>query len=152
VHDLRSQSLEHTDLPHALVAEGRRLTAETPVRIEVDVKGAHQRMDVATEHHLLRIAQEAVTNAIKHSGGDRVAIELSYGESETTLRVRDNGRGIERETAAPEPNGEQHFGLRGMAERAERLGGFLHVVSDPGRGVEVAVSVPRGKAAREATA
>lgn len=139
VMDMRSQSLEHTSLAQALGEEGRRLTAETPIQVDVVVVGAYRRLDIMTEHHLLRIAQEALTNAIKHSSGDRVQIELTYGESATVLVIRDNGGGL---APVSEP-GRLHFGLQGMRERAERIGGTLAIGEASTGGVEITVNVPR---------
>jgi signal transduction histidine kinase/ligand-binding sensor domain-containing protein len=138
VADLRSQALEEGDLPRALTEQARRLTDGTPVAVDVSVTGAYRRLDAGSEHHLFRIAQEAMTNAIKHSGGNRVDVRLSYDGGSTTLVIRDNGRGLSAE------NGTEglHFGLQGMRERAERIGGQLAVENRSEGGLQVTVEIP----------
>jgi signal transduction histidine kinase/ligand-binding sensor domain-containing protein len=138
VMDLRSQSLEQGDLVRALSELGGRLTEATPMVVDVKVAGSYRRLEPASEHHLFRIAQEAMTNAIKHSGGNRLDVDLSYDDARMTLTIRDNGRGLRTESS---PDG-QHFGLQGMRERAERIGGSLSVTNAPDGGVQITVGVP----------
>jgi signal transduction histidine kinase len=92
------------------------------------------------EQHLLRIAQEAVANVVKHAGASTVSINLHTEGRQLNLRVKDNGRGFEPAGAFAALGG--HFGLLGMRERAERLGGELLLQSHPGEGTEVEVRVP----------
>jgi signal transduction histidine kinase len=136
VMELRSTSLEQGNLGLALSEQAGRLTRGTTFSADVRTTGEPRRLGPAIEHHLFRIAQEATTNAIKHSGGNRIVIELAYEPTGTTLVVRDNGRGL-----AGEPPPDGHFGLRGMRERAERLGAVLAVSSPPSGGVEIRVRV-----------
>jgi signal transduction histidine kinase/ligand-binding sensor domain-containing protein len=142
VLDLRTEALERTDLAGALSEQAREMTQSTPVKAEVTVSGARRRLDASTEHHLLRIGQEALTNALKHSGGDRVDVELAYTDQGMQLVVRDNGRGLPAEMDGT----RRHFGLQGMQERVARLGGSLAVGNRPGGGVEVTVRIPAGGA------
>ena len=81
-----------------------------------------------------------MTNAVKHARASQVSIHLEMASGELSLRVADNGRGFEQDEAFSEVGG--HFGLLGMRERAERLGGELRLHSEPGQGTEVAVTVP----------
>jgi signal transduction histidine kinase/ligand-binding sensor domain-containing protein len=144
VLDLRTQALDRTDIAGALAEQAREMTQSTPVRAEVTVSGTRRRLDASTEHHLLRIGQEAMTNALKHSGGDRVDVELVYTDQGLQLVVRDNGRGLPAEL----DDGRRHFGLQGMQERVARLGGSLVVGNRPGGGVEVAVRIPAAEVSR----
>jgi signal transduction histidine kinase len=89
---------------------------------------------------LLRIAQEAVTNVVKHAGASKILIKLHREARKLYLRIVDNGRGFEEGNAFSATGG--HFGLIGMRERAERLGGQLRLASHPGEGTEVEVMVP----------
>jgi signal transduction histidine kinase len=136
VMDLRSQALEKGDLVRALREQARQLTEGTPVQIDVAVKGRHRRLVGPVEHQLFRIAQEGMTNAVKHSGGDHVDIELSYEPDAVTLTIHDNGRGLAVEVTPP-----GHFGLQGMIERAQRVGGFLVVENAPEGGLRIKVTV-----------
>lgn len=140
VMDLRASALEGHDLPSALSEAAHQWTAGSPVQVRVDVEGENRPLPEETEQHLLRIAQEAVTNAVKHARASEVNIHLEMANRQLRLRVADNGRGFEQDEAFSEVGG--HFGLLGMRERAERLGGELRLHSEPGQGTEVAVTVP----------
>ena len=139
VMDLRSQALETRDLAGALRDLARQMTQGTALRATVLVVGAVQRLAGSQEHHLLRIGLEALTNAIKYSDAQRVDIELRFGEQTVELAVRDNGRGLVSADGDPRAG---HFGLRGIRERVDKMGGTLRFDSQPGRGVEIAVKVP----------
>jgi signal transduction histidine kinase/ligand-binding sensor domain-containing protein len=140
VMDLRASALEGHDLPAALSEAAHQWTAGSPVEIHVDVEGENRPLPEQTEQHLLRIAQEAVTNAVKHAHASRVSIHLEMAGRTLSLRVADNGQGFEQDEAFSEVGG--HFGLLGMRERAERLGGELQLHSEPGQGTKVEVTVP----------
>jgi signal transduction histidine kinase/ligand-binding sensor domain-containing protein len=140
VMDLRASALEGHDLPAALSQAAREWTAGSPVHVEVDVEGENRKLPEETEQHLLRIAQEAVTNAVKHSHASQVRIHLAMARRKLSLQVADNGQGFEQHDAFSEVGG--HFGLLGMRERAERLGGELQLHSEPGHGTQVEVTVP----------
>jgi signal transduction histidine kinase len=128
----------------------RQMTEGSKVRAEVSVTGAARRIDSWQEHHLLRIGLEALTNALKHSGASRVDIELGFLNDATRLVVRDDGRGFPP-AGADMPGG--HFGLQGIRERVDKLGGLLTLENPPGGGLELAVLVPnRSGAPDEASA
>ena len=139
VMDLRSQALETRDLQGALTNLARQMTLGTRVHAEVRVTGQPQRLDAAQEHHLLRIGLEALTNALKHGDATYIDIELQFGPEATNLIVSDNGQGLRRgERAAA----GAHFGLQGVRERVDKLGGLLEIDSPPGAGTRLAVMVP----------
>jgi signal transduction histidine kinase/ligand-binding sensor domain-containing protein len=140
VMDLRASVLEGQDLAAALESGMRLWTAGAAVDIEVDVTGPETVLPQEMEQHLLRIAQEAVTNVVKHAGANRIAIRLHTEARKLYLRVKDNGRGFEPRDVFSSMGG--HFGLIGMRERAERLGGEMRLASNPGEGTEVEVTVP----------
>src|SRR5690606_9680567 len=97
------------------------------------------------EHALLRIAQEAVINAARHARAGNIEIHLESREEEVVLCVRDDGCGMQ---PLPQLYARRGFGLANMRERAEALGGFWSLESEPGRGTRVCVRIPR--AARSA--
>jgi signal transduction histidine kinase len=139
VMDLRSQALESRDLGGALSTLARQMTMNTRTEALVHVSGARQRPDAAEDHHLLRIGLEALTNALKHGRPTRIDIELRFGRDETRLAVKDDGQGMEvREGVAL----GGHFGLQGIRERVDKLGGALEIDSSPGAGTRVSVTVP----------
>ncbi len=140
IWDLRSQALENNDLPSALTDTARRLTAETSIQAQVQVTGTFRPLTPLIESNLLRIGQEAINNAVRHSQAQRILVNLKFDARSVALSVRDNGRGFD--PGSETRNG--HFGLVGMRERAEQMGGTLRVESGPGQGTEVVVEVPLG--------
>lgn len=92
------------------------------------------------EHALLRIAQEAVINAVRHAQPGSVEIHLNSSEEEVLLCIRDDGKGLQRQ---PGLHARQGFGLTNMRERAEGLGGRWELQSEPGAGTQVRVRIPR---------
>ncbi len=140
VMDLRSAALNNQDLSAALQCGARNWTQGSAVDVEVDVRGDVRTLSEDVEHNLLRIAQEAVTNALKHAHPSKITVRLLGNDRNLTLRVSDNGCGFEPEDAFVGMGG--HFGLIGIRERAERIGGELRLESQPGRGTQVEVSVP----------
>jgi signal transduction histidine kinase len=146
IMDLRSQALESRDLAGALSDLAQQTTQGTGAIATVRVEGQVQRLDASHEHHLLRIGLEAVTNALKHSGAHTIDIRLRFAPDATELIVQDDGRGFN--IAAPDLGGA-HFGLQGIRERVDKLGGVLHLESTADVGTRLSVTVParRGEAA-----
>jgi signal transduction histidine kinase/ligand-binding sensor domain-containing protein len=140
VMDLRASVLEGQDLAAALSSGARLWTAGAGVDVDIEVSGTPSELPQDYEQHLLRIAQEAVTNALKHSAATKILIKLHMEARKLYLRIVDNGRGFEQDGVFASLGG--HFGLIGMRERAERLGGELTLASEPGQGTEVEVRVP----------
>jgi signal transduction histidine kinase len=140
VWDLRSRALEQFDLPGALSTSGKQLVDGTNIQLEVSAKGRVRPLPDTVEENLLRIAQEALTNVIKHSEATKVNIELDYGPLNVALEIKDNGRGFEQDKSAGP--GQGHFGLLGISERVKRLGGDLAVNSANGQGTSIRVQVP----------
>jgi signal transduction histidine kinase len=139
VRDLRSQALDSGDLAGALTDLARQMTLGTPVDARVHVVGTPRRLDAAQEHHLLRIGLEALTNALKHGDPSRIDIEVCFAPEGISLQVRDDGRGLSGGTESVVGN---HFGLQGVRERVDKLGGVLQIDSQPGKGTRLAVKVP----------
>jgi signal transduction histidine kinase len=138
VLDLRPHALEHADLAAALSDMAARLGADSTIRVEVT--GASRPLSSAVETHLLRIAQEAVTNALRHAGASEIRVHLDFGADHVSLRIQDDGRGFAVAPTGPSTTG--HMGLVGIRERAARMGGHLTVHSRAGAGTELVVEVP----------
>jgi signal transduction histidine kinase/ligand-binding sensor domain-containing protein len=138
--DLRASVLEDVDLAAGLEAGARSWVAGQPVEVSVQVTGERRPLPQEMEQQLLRIAQEAVANVIKHAAASRIEIQLEREPKRLRLRIVDNGCGFEERDAFAAHAG--HFGLIGMRERAERLGGELRLASQPGHGTQLEVSVP----------
>jgi signal transduction histidine kinase len=146
VMDLRSQALESDDLPAALATLARQMTSGTPTTAEIWVEGQRRRLDAAIEHHLLRVGLEAVTNAVKHSGASKIEIGIRFSPATVTLMVSDDGCGVGQETGELDGG---HFGMQGIRERANKIGGLLELDSGPGCGTRLSLSVPIAGRPRE---
>ncbi|MDX1616494.1 MAG: ATP-binding protein, partial [Candidatus Promineifilaceae bacterium] len=89
---------------------------------------------------LYRILQEALTNAIKHAAANSVTVSLKHEDERIELVITDDGQGFEQGSdAMPSESG---LGLTGMLERAEMLGGVLHIDSQPGKGTRIIADIP----------
>ena len=138
VWDLRSQELEKKDLPTALNDTARRLTRDREVQAAVQVTGTFRALPSQIENNLLRIAQEAINNSVKHAGARRIMIDLHFDTDALQLRVRDDGCGFDPQ----QHNDDGQFGLIGMRERAQEIGGELRILSETASGTEIIVNVP----------
>ncbi len=140
IWNMRAIALEEGDLVGALRTLAARTSEQSPVRVHVDVDGDARRLPAAVETDLLRVGQEAMANAIRHASADLVRITVRFDRRLVSLSVHDNGRGFD--AAAVDPLVAPHYGLRGMRERVERLGGTFALDSQPGQGTTVDVRVP----------
>ena len=140
VMDLRHGALETRDLVGALSEVAQQMTMGTSLNATVRTVGSVRALESSDEHHLLRIGLEALTNAIKHSGATRVDVELRFDQDAVQLVVRDDGNGF-ADGGPDQMNG--HFGLRGIRERVDKMGGALRLENQPDGGAVVAVTVPR---------
>ena len=147
LHSLRTSTTERNNLDEAL----RRATDEcrgfSRAEITMSVNGESKEMHPILRDEIYRIGYEAMRNACVHSGAQRVEVRLDYAD-DVTLRIRDNGSGIDATTIEHGKDG--HFGLRGMRERAERIGGHLTLASSAGSGTVVTLVVPGSVASRRA--
>jgi signal transduction histidine kinase len=92
------------------------------------------------EENLLRICQEAITNVVKHAGAHMVTLELDFEPRKVTLQIKDDGKGFTPETCVGPKDG--HFGLLGIRERVERMGGQVKITSAPDAGTTIRVEIP----------
>jgi signal transduction histidine kinase len=106
----------------------------------VKVEGAPRNLNAIVRDEAYRIAGEALRNAFRHARARRITVELRYDKRQFRLRVRDDGKGLDEQTLRGLPAG--HFGLPGMRERAEDVGGRLEVRSKVDSGTEVELSIP----------
>lgn len=139
VMDLRHSSLETRDLVGALTDLANRMTTGTSVSVDVQTVGTPRPLDASQEHHLLRIGLEALTNAIKHSGATKVDVQLHFEPDNVRLVVSDNGAGF-ADARGDEAVGR--FGLRGIRERVDKIGGALRLENNADGGAIVAVTAP----------
>jgi signal transduction histidine kinase len=140
IWDLRSPVLETHDLLSALREFGRDAAARINARFSAAAVGTPRECPPKVENQLLRIGQEAVTNAVRHSGASRISVELRFEDHAVTLRVSDDGCGFEYRDDVHEV--DNHYGLTSMRERARDLGGRLNVLTGVGRGTTIETIVP----------
>jgi len=133
--ELRPEMLEHLGLVSALTELSTTFAPRSGIRVERSFDQQLPPLSAETELAVYRIAQESLTNVLRHSDADHVTISLERGIDSVVLRVVDDGRGL---GAAP----AEHGGLRSMRERAVLVGGALAVKQAAGGGVEVRLEVP----------
>jgi signal transduction histidine kinase/ligand-binding sensor domain-containing protein len=138
--DLRAQTLDRRDVGDALSHDAQLWTAGSGVSMSVEVEGDNLRLPENSAHHILRIAQEGVTNAVKHAHAAHIWISLSVQVEGLRLVVEDDGEGFQTDNSFASSGG--HFGLMGMRERAQALGGTMEVVSAPGKGTRLVMTAP----------
>jgi ligand-binding sensor domain-containing protein/signal transduction histidine kinase len=140
IWDLRSEAAGAADLPSRLTQSCNRIASGTATKVYLQVKGTYRPVARKTEDELLRIGQEAVTNAVRHAGAARIDVQLIYESTRMFLRVADDGRGFQPLPGAS--GAEGHFGIRGMHERAGQIGAALLLESTPGGGTQISVEAP----------
>jgi signal transduction histidine kinase/ligand-binding sensor domain-containing protein len=141
IWDMRAVELEGRDLAEALETAARHAMAGSSAELVFTVHGDRRRLPLAIETTALRVGREAVINAVKHAASRTVQVSLEYGPRSLTLRVADDGAGISPGAMEAAAVGE-HLGVAGMRDRAQRAGGRLDIISEPGRGTTVSVSLP----------
>ncbi|WP_201261059.1 sensor histidine kinase [Embleya scabrispora] len=142
------RALRDEDAPFSLssaLADLVRHVDGGSARVTLDVSGEERGYHIESLTALYRAAQEGLTNAHRHAEAHLVSVCARYGEEEARLVVADDGRGF---AVGREEDGG--FGLRGMRERVDRLGGRVEVEAGPGRGTRITVTVPREPVGAEA--
>ena len=152
VENLRSVSFDDRDLATSLGTLGAEL------RVEIErlpgphyglvVEGKPRQLTSLVRDEAYRIVREAVRNAYQHADAQRIETEITFGDADLSIRVRDDGGGIDPQILA---RGRRpgHWGLPGMRERSERLGGQLYVWSQKDAGAEIELRIPAGIAYAE---
>jgi signal transduction histidine kinase len=144
VQALRPSDLAQADLAGALGGLTQRLGAQAGVVINYATGGTLARLPDAVEADLLRIAQEALANALTHAAATQISVALTVERGQLRLLIADDGCGFELTSVA-----KGHFGLVGMRERAQRIGAVAVIRSAPGQGCSVLVILPLEGAGRE---
>jgi signal transduction histidine kinase len=138
--------LRHTPLPVASLTPllrqmTRELGQEFGVPVECSISGKAFEFQQATIHELLMVVREAIYNAVRHGRPNRVKLDISFGKNNCSVRILDDGTGFEPADISSLPLG--HYGLVGMQERVQRIGGKLVLSSRSGVGTEIKFQVPR---------
>lgn len=133
------RATEAADLGSALRSIVEEYGHSSAMQVFLSIDGLQREMNPVIRDEVFWIAYEAIRNASNHSQASRVDVELSIAEG-MTLLVQDNGRGIPDETLGSGKPGR--FGLKGMRERAAKIGGQLTITSSPGSGTEIRLTIP----------
>jgi signal transduction histidine kinase len=138
---LRSSSGNDSDLPQALAVLGKELSVEQTAHFRSTVEGVPRDLHPIIREEAMFIAREALINAFRHASARQIEVDISYGEAELRLRIRDDGEGIDVEVLR---HGGRvgHWGLLGMRERAKKISATITIWSKPGAGTEVELRVP----------
>ena len=139
-----AREADQDDLAPAIRLLAEHLAFEYPghgARMSLVVSGAPRHIPPIVRREIFCIAGEALRNAFRHAQATRIEVELRYECQHLSLRVRDNGKGIDAKHLRQEGR-QGHYGLCGISERAILIGGRLGVWSAPGCGTEVDLRVP----------
>lgn len=139
--ELHPPVLEDYGLTAALRWLAERLKQQTGLDVEVHGKLIEPRLPLVIGISLFRIAREALNNVVKHSGVSHASIHLEGEPDRVLLRIEDNGKGFQPRSTVQD--GQVHWGLATMRERAELLNGRIAIDSAPGQGTRITISVPR---------
>jgi signal transduction histidine kinase len=133
---LRPQALEDKNLCEALEGLIEKMTAGTTMQAKFVVRGEPPSLPTEWEGNILRIGQEVLTNALRHAQAGEFEARLVFEPKAVHLELRDNGRGFD---PAARHDG---FGLLGIRERVEGMGGRLAIESAPGNGTSIRITLP----------
>lgn len=145
IGDLRDDRLDRS-LDRSLREYARSWSAETGVQVVVDAEGLED-LEPNARYELFSIFKESLRNVVRHAQAGSVRIGLRGDRSGVTLVVADDGVGFAAPRELDDLGRQGHYGLIGMAERAQRAGGQLAVVAAPGAGVTITVHLPADRAA-----
>lgn len=150
IHDLRPESGVQHDLAELLTAAGQALSKVhsakgDPPSFRVIVEGTPQKLSPTLQDEIYRIGAEVIRNAFHHAAASNIEVEVRYDGPELRLRIRDDGKGIDRQELEANRH-PGHWGLSGMRERAQRIGSRLRFWSEAGAGTEVELRVPAAMA------
>ncbi len=135
VSALRPASLAGGSLLAAIERLGQQVTSASGIELYTLEDGAPYALPGDREAHLLRIAQEALTNAVRHGAPRRIDVRLRYEARAVVMEVRDDGRGIDAQHAPG-------FGLENMRERAHEIGAEFRILSEAGQGTSIVTTLP----------
>jgi signal transduction histidine kinase/ligand-binding sensor domain-containing protein len=144
---LRAERLTDAELVGAIENVARDLATGHEAQYRVTRSGTQAALQTHVGDEIFYIAREALTNAFRHAEATEIDIAIDYGTQFFRLACADNGRGFDA-VGTDKPD---HFGLRGMFERARRLGGRFQCQSEPGNGTRISVTIPSFRAYRRSS-
>lgn len=147
IEGLRAAATETSDLGDAIRALGQVLAtdpASPSARFGIEVRGRPRELHPIVRDDVFCIVGEAMRNAFRHAEPKRIDVDIRYDDRMLSVRVRDDGKGMDRSVAQRGRDG--HFGLRGMRERAKLIGGKLALWSRLDAGTEIELTIPAARA------
>jgi signal transduction histidine kinase len=140
IWNLTPEALQSFNLAEAITRNLKQTADSAGLDFHAEVQGDLPPLETSLQQNLLRIAQEAGTNAMKHASASRLELRILFSHKEIVLSVADDGVGLEKATTETHP--DHGFGIRGMQERATRIGGVLQIEKVVPRGTRVVVTIP----------
>jgi len=137
VRALRPQALDGKELKEALSELLKKLTEGTTLQSKLLIRGEHMSLPSGWDENLLRIGQEVLTNALRHAHATEFTMRLTFEPQELRLEMRDNGRGFDPTTK------HDGFGLVGVKERVQSMGGSLTIESKEETGTSISIALPQ---------
>src|SRR5574341_526223 len=145
IFNLRPLHYDRLELIPALTNYLKSYETQYRIKTEFSVSGDETMLFPRTKIFLFRIVQEALSNVQKHAKADQVAVQLSITPDALTATITDNGVGFDVDVVSRDPEKWDHFGVRGIVERARLVGGEARIESKKGRGTKVVIQVPLAK-------
>jgi len=139
VHDLRPAQLDDLGLVPALRFLIEQDCCPLGLRVDFEARGRPQRLKPLVETVLFRVGQEALANLARHAQVQEGRVVINYAAKQVSMKVSDHGRGFDPAENFRPPHG---WGLAGMKERVESVGGILQIESAPGQGTSIDVRIP----------
>ncbi len=141
VWNLRRNKAAENSFGAALKGMAEQIAKEYRIPISCELSGRPFVLNQFATHELLMMVREALYNAVLHARPERIEIRAAFARNDLTLEVRDDGCGFD--PTAIETHTEHHYGLVGMRERVQQVGGRFHLESAQGKGTEVQIQIPR---------
>jgi signal transduction histidine kinase len=139
---LRAKEGGEITLPSTVARLVDDVRRQTGLRVEIEEQGAERDLEPPLERAVMRIVGESLRNVAQHAHANAAKLRLNYGQKEITVIVEDDGTGFDMEPTLATATESGHFGLAGMRERAESIGGTFVMLSQPGRGSIVTAVLP----------
>jgi signal transduction histidine kinase len=147
VWNLRQQKPSENMFGPSLQRMADQISRESGVGIVCELTGKPFVLNQFATHELMMMAREAVYNAVLHGKPSKIEIKVCFARKDLTLEVRDNGSGFD--PTVIQPNADRHYGLVGMKERVQSVGGQFKLVSSAGKGTNVCIQIPKRVTAAE---
>jgi signal transduction histidine kinase len=139
---LRAKEGGEMNLPATVARLVDEVGRQTGLRVEMEEQGTERELEPPLERAVMRIVGESLRNVAQHAHASRAKLRLTYGQNDITVIVEDDGAGFDTAPTMAGAAETGHFGLAGMRERAESIGGTLTVLSQPGSGTVVTATLP----------